>query len=94
MLLILVYDTCNIFHFSPVYAKEIIPHAYQFLMRKESILSEATFTEFDDDFLVQNVKCISITDLDGSQLSSSTTQVSFSKFSFDFYLSPHNSQTF
>ena len=63
------------FHFSPVDAKEIIPHVYQFLIRKDSILSETTFTEFDDEFLVQNVKSISITDLDGNQCSNSNTQV-------------------
>ena len=63
------------FYFSPVDAKEIIPHVYQFLMRKDSILSETTFTEFDDELLVQNVKSISLTDLDGNQYSNSNTQV-------------------
>ena len=43
---------------------KISAHAYQFLMRRETIISDTVFTEFDDEFLTQNAKCISITDLD------------------------------
>ncbi|XP_065065358.1 pachytene checkpoint protein 2 homolog [Rhopilema esculentum] len=56
-------EVCLLPSSSAMFSK-ISAHAYQFLMRKETIISDTVFTEFDDEFLTQNAKCISITDLD------------------------------
>ena len=65
--------------YSPATSAEVVHHAYQFLMRKESVLSDTTYTEFDDFFLTQNVKSIAVIDIDSMQTNSTTNQVRYSK---------------
>eukprot|EP00112_Aurelia_sp_Birch-Aquarium-sp1_P010510 Seg2240.6 transcript_id=Seg2240.6/GoldUCD/mRNA.D3Y31 product="Pachytene checkpoint protein 2" protein_id=Seg2240.6/GoldUCD/D3Y31 len=60
---------------SPATTAEVVHHAYQFLVRKESIFSDTTYTEFDDFYLTQNVKSIAVTDIDCMQTNSTANQV-------------------
>ena len=61
--------------YSPATTAEVVHYACQFLMRKESVLSDTTYTEFDDLYLTQNVKSIAVTDVDSMQTNSTTNQV-------------------
>ena len=69
--------------YSPATTAEVVHHAYQFLLRKESILSDTTYTEFDDFYLTQNVKSIAITDIECMQTNSTTNQVFKAKHCLD-----------